>query len=93
VRYRETTTADSYTFPLSIPCCSPGALGERFAADIDEGDFIVVTHSELVYRRRDTTDGETSRLEILAWRVQKGEPIRRRGGERTYLLPIRADGT
>jgi hypothetical protein len=73
VLYRETTNAEGQTFPLSIPCCSPGATGERFATELDEGDFVVVTVGELVYRRRDTKDGEKSGLEILGWRVQKDD--------------------
>jgi hypothetical protein len=32
---------------------------------------VVITVGELVYRWRDTKDGEKSRLEILVWRVQK----------------------
>ena len=31
---------------------------------------IVITSGELVYRKRDTRDGEKSRLEILVWRAQ-----------------------
>jgi hypothetical protein len=73
VLYRETQNAEGQTFPLSIPCCSPGATGERLAEELNEGDFVVVTVGELVYRRRDTKDGEKSRLEILVWRVQKSE--------------------
>jgi single-stranded DNA-binding protein len=73
VLYRETTNAEGQTFPLSIPCCSPGATGERLAEELNEGDFVVVTVGELVYRRRDTKDGEKSRLEILVWRVQKDD--------------------
>jgi hypothetical protein len=73
VLYRETTNADGQTFPLSIPCWSPGATGERLATELDAGDFVVVTVGELVYRRRDTKDGEKSRLEILVWRVQKDD--------------------
>jgi hypothetical protein len=71
--YRETQNAEGQTFPLSIPCCAVSGTAERLASETDEGDFIVVTQGELVYRRRDTKDGEKSRLEILVWRVQKGE--------------------
>ena len=73
VLYRETTNAEGQTFPLSIPCCSPGATGEWLAAELDESDFVVITVGELVYRRRDTKAGEKSRLEILVWRVQKDD--------------------
>jgi single-stranded DNA-binding protein len=73
--YRETQNADGQTFPLSIPCCAVSGTAERLASETDEGDFIVVTQGELVYRKRDTKDGEKSRLEILVWRVQKGEPL------------------
>jgi hypothetical protein len=74
VLYRETTNAEGQVFPLSIPCCSPGGTGERLAEELNEGDFIVVTVGELVYRKRQTKAGEVSRLEILVWCVQKGEP-------------------
>jgi hypothetical protein len=30
---------------------------------------VVITSGELVYRKRDTRDGEKSRLEILVWRA------------------------
>jgi hypothetical protein len=73
VLYRETTNAEGQTFPLSIPCCSPGATGELLASELDEGDVVVITVGELVYRRRDTMDGEKSRVEILVWRVQKDD--------------------
>jgi single-stranded DNA-binding protein len=74
VLYRETQNAEGQTFPLSIPCCAVSGTAERLATELDEGDFVVVTQGELVYRKRDTKDGEKSRLEILVWRVQKGEP-------------------
>lgn len=73
VLYRETQNAEGQVFPLSIPCCSPGATGERLAEELSEGDFIIVTVAELVYRRRETKEGEKSRLEILVWRVQKDD--------------------
>jgi hypothetical protein len=73
VLYRETQNADGLTFPLSIPCCAVSSTAERLASELDEGDFIVVTHGELCYRRRDTKEGEKSRLEILVWGVQVGE--------------------
>jgi single-stranded DNA-binding protein len=71
VLYRETQNAEGQTFPLSIPCCAVSETAERLATELDEGDFVVVTQGELVYRKRDTKDGEKSRLEILVWRVQK----------------------
>ena len=49
------------------------STGERLAEELNEGDFAVVTVGELVYRKRETKEGEESRLEILVWRVQKGE--------------------
>ena len=62
------------TFPLGIQSVvAQGRLGERFATELDEGGFVVVTVGELVYRRRDTKDGEKSGLEILVWRVQKDD--------------------
>jgi hypothetical protein len=73
VLYRETQNADGHVFPLSIPCCSPGSAGERLAEELNEGDFVVVTVGELVYRRRETKEGEKSRLEILVWRIQKDD--------------------
>lgn len=74
VLYRETQNAEGQTFPLSIPCCSPGVTGERLAGELNEGDFIVITVGELVHRRRQTKAGELSRIEVLVWRVQVGEP-------------------
>jgi hypothetical protein len=71
---RSTPGAEGQTFTLSIPCCAVGVTAERLATEIDDGDFIVITQGELVYRKRDTREGEKSRLEILVWRVQKGEP-------------------
>ena len=58
VLYRETTNAEGQVFPLSIPCCSPGSTGERLAEELSEGDFVVVTVGELVYRKRETKAGE-----------------------------------
>ena len=46
---------------------------EHLAEELNEGDFIVVTTGELVYRKRQTKAGELSRLEILVWRVQKDD--------------------
>lgn len=37
VLYREMQNAEGQTFLLSIPCCSPGATGERLATELDEG--------------------------------------------------------
>jgi single-stranded DNA-binding protein len=71
---RSTQGAEAQTFTMSLPCCAVGTTAERLATEVDEGDFIVVTQGELVYRKRSTKDGEKSRLEILVWRVQKGEP-------------------
>jgi hypothetical protein len=74
VLYRETQNADDQTFALSIPCCAVSSTAERLASEMDEGDFVVITVGELCYRKRQTRAGEVSRLEILVWRVQKGEP-------------------
>src|SRR5262245_15942990 len=71
---RQTTSADGQVFTLSLPGGAVGKTAEQLAADLNEGDSIVVTQGELVYRKRQTKTGEQSRLEILAWRVQQVRP-------------------
>jgi hypothetical protein len=41
------------------------------AGELDDGMSLVITAGELVYRRRDTKEGERSRLEILVWRAHQ----------------------
>jgi hypothetical protein len=41
------------------------------AAEIEDGQHIVVTSGKLCYRRRQTKAGEQSRLEILVWTVER----------------------
>jgi single-stranded DNA-binding protein len=67
---RTTQGPDGHTFTLSIPCCAVAGTAEKLAGDLDEGMSIVITAGELVYRKRDTKEGEKSRLEILVWRAQ-----------------------
>jgi single-stranded DNA-binding protein len=67
--FRFVLTRTSGQFTLSIPCCSVGATAEKLAGELDDGSAVVITSGELVYRKRDTRDGEKSRLEILVWRA------------------------
>jgi hypothetical protein len=68
---RFTLTQTEKDWPLYLPCFSPGAAGERLAAEIEEGQHVVVTSGKLTYRKRDTKAGPQSRLEILVWSIDR----------------------
>jgi single-stranded DNA-binding protein len=65
--YRFTLEQRDGEYTLWLPCFAPGAAGERLHEQLDEGQHVVITSGRLAYKKRDTKDGERSRLEILVW--------------------------
>jgi single-stranded DNA-binding protein len=56
-------------FTLYLPCCALGSAAEKVAAQINDGDHVVITSGRLTYRKRSTKLGEQSRMEILVWAI------------------------
>ena len=71
VEYWFTLMQQEKDWPLYLPCFAPGAAGERLHEQLDEGMTIVITSGKLAYKKRDTKEGERSRLEILVWTVDR----------------------
>jgi hypothetical protein len=68
------TLAKSGPYPWSMPCCAIGHTAEKLAGDLDEGMPVLISAAELCYRKRVTSTGEVSRMEILVWHAQVGQP-------------------
>jgi hypothetical protein len=58
-------------FCLWLPCCASGSAAERLAAEIEDGQHVVLTSAKLCYRKRQTKAGEVSRMEILCWSIER----------------------
>ena len=56
---------------LYVPCCAVGATAERLAAELEDGQHLVITSGKLCYRKRTGKLGEASRMEILVWALER----------------------
>ena len=61
---------DGRRFTLYVSCCASGKAAERLHEALDEGMAIQVTGGKICYRRRQTQQGELSRMEIFVWAVK-----------------------
>ncbi len=68
--------ADGKNWTSYWPCTASGAMAERLAGELEDGQHIILTSGKLCYRKRTTKAGEVSRLEILVWSadVLSGSP-------------------
>lgn len=53
------------------PCCAVATSAERLAAEIEDGQHIVITSAKLAYRKRNIKGVEQSRIEVLVWQIDR----------------------